>query len=76
MLKMLLFPFRLLYYVVLTLVRIAGFLCGASLRTARYMAGSSIVLGIGALLGLLVGRKLDGWGHPSRMKRDDPSPKS
>jgi hypothetical protein len=59
MFQTLLFPFRLLFFIVLTVFRVIGFFFGVSVRATRLMAGSFIVLGIGVLLGLFLGRKMD-----------------
>ncbi|MBN2188059.1 MAG: hypothetical protein JW699_01290 [Chitinispirillaceae bacterium] len=71
MFQTLLFPFRLVYYIVLTVFRIIGFFFGAGVRAARITAGSATVLGIGVFLGLFLGRKFGGRGLPSR-KRNGP----
>jgi|WetSurMetagenome_2_1015567.scaffolds.fasta_scaffold576614_2 hypothetical protein len=60
MIETLLFPFRLLYFIILTIMRIIGFFFGVSLRTARFMAGGLFAVGIGVLIGLLLGRKFGG----------------
>jgi hypothetical protein len=66
MFQMLMFPFRLLFFIVLTIFRIIGFFFGVGVRSARFMAGSSIVLGLGVLLGLFLGKKSDIGKLPSR----------
>jgi hypothetical protein len=75
MLQTILFPFRLLYYVVLTLFRIIGFFLGFGFRTARFMSGSFLVLGIGILLGMFLGKKFGDGRLPARRKNSrDPAP--
>ena len=66
MFQILLFPFRLLFLIILTIFRIIGFFFGVSVRSARFMAGSFIVLALGVLLGLFLGRKFDVGRLPSR----------
>lgn len=60
MLQTMLFPFRLLYFIALTTIRIIGFFFGLSFRTARFTAGGLFAVGIGVLIGLLLGRKIGG----------------
>jgi hypothetical protein len=71
MLQALLFPFRLVYYIVLTVFRIIAFFFGVSVRTARFTAGSAIVLGIGFLLGVFLGKKFGGVQPSSRKNSGD-----
>jgi len=60
MLQTLLFPFRFLYFIILTIIRIIGFFFGLSFKTARFMAGGIFAVGIGVLIGLFLGRKFGG----------------
>jgi hypothetical protein len=60
MLETLLFPFRFLYFIILTIFRIIGFFFGLSFKTARFMAGGLFAMGIGVLIGLFISRKFDG----------------
>ena len=54
------FPLRLLYFIVLTIIRIIGFFFGLSFRTARFTAGGLFAVGIGVFIGFLLGRKIGG----------------
>jgi hypothetical protein len=71
MFQTLLFPFRLVYYIVLTVFRIIAFFFGVGVRSARFMAGSAIVLGIGFLLGVFLGKKFGGVQPSSRKNNGD-----
>ena len=68
MLETLLFPFRFLYFIILAVMRIIGFLFGVSFRTARFMAGGLFAVGIGVLIGLFLGRKFGNKGPLSGRK--------
>jgi len=75
MLQTLLFPFRLLCFILLTIMRIIGFFFGLSFKTARFMAGGLFAAGIGVLIGLLLGRKFGGSGRaPLSGRKSGPTP--
>ena len=57
MLNIILFPFRLLFLIVLTVFRTIGFFFGVSVRGARLMTGSFFILALSVLVGLFLGRK-------------------
>lgn len=59
MLQTFLFPFRLLYYIVLTFFRIIGFFFRTGVRSTRFMAGGLFAVAIGVIIGLFIGRKID-----------------
>jgi hypothetical protein len=64
-----LFPLRLMYFIVLTVFRVIGFFFGVSVKSARLMTGSFFILAIGVIVGIFLGRKLGGAGRSAGKAR-------